>query len=99
MRRVQEKWIKLTKSLKKMNGDELRQVNGGMNSEYSNMFEGCDSPAKPPELPATTLAESTYNNMFMNFTLKKCTNPECSKCGISFMTNADKCESCGEFLS
>ena len=48
---------------------ELETVTGGQSDDYSDLFSGVTPLEKPaPELPATTLQESAYENMFSGAT-------------------------------
>ena len=50
---------------------------------YSSMFYGCTALAQAPELPATTLLRTCYNNMF-----RDCINIDCIKCSFKAFTSA-----------
>ena len=71
-------WIFTGATNLEVNGDItmlIQDTLGGMVSDvplaiycYGNMFYGCTSLIKAPELPSTTLAQSCYTNMFYGCT-------------------------------
>ena len=56
------------------------------------MFDGCASLTTAPELPATTLTESCYNNMFaqctsLNYIKCLATDISAANCTFGWLTN------------